>query len=415
MAAQALKTIKKQEKTRHCFMQQKNIIPAVLLLAPFILGFALALDIYVPSIPDIRVYFGTSPWVVQLTVSAFILTTGIGQLIVGPLTDAYGRRKIIITTSAIYCIGSIISTISPNITTLILARMAQGFGACGMMVTCFAIVRDLFSGKESARIYSFLNSTIALSPLIAPSIGGYLALYYGWRMTFAFLALIAFFITLLAIFKIKESLPQKRRVTFSKDFLVNYRHILKSNVFIMYLFCDCAGFAGFLTFFSVSPYIIIELLGIPEQHFGVYFAAIGLVFFIGSLISGFLAKQIGTYKTVLVGTVLMTLAGIVMLLWHLVFGLSILGFMGPMMIMGIGGALLMGAGAGGALSPFPEMAGAASALFGACQFAFGFFISTMVLKWQVTSTVPLAITMLTLGFIAFVLCIRLNHAVISHR
>ena len=386
-------------------MKQKNSLFTVLLLAPFILGFALALDIYVPSIPEMRVYFAASPATVQLTISLFILTTGLGQLIVGPLSDCYGRRKIIIAATVIYLVGSIISTFSPNMTILILARMAQGFGACGMMVTCFAIVRDLFSGDECAKIYSFLNSTIALSPLLAPSIGGYLALYFGWRATFAFLTVIAFLIALLALFKVKESLAVANRVRLSKDFLINYKHILKSKTFGMYTFCASAGFAGFLTFFSMSPYIIIDLLGIPKQHFGIYFAGIGLIFFVGSIVCGSVVKKMGTYKTALLGTVLMTLAGAFMLFWHFVFGLSIFGFMGPMMIMGFGGAFLMGAGAGGAIEPFPDMAGAASALFGSCQFVFGFIVSTIVLKWQVTSTLPLSLTMMVLGAIASIFCV----------
>ena len=385
-------------------MKQKNSLLAVLLLAPFILGFALALDIYVPSIPEMGVYFSASPGTVQLTVSLFILTTGLGQLIVGPLSDSYGRRKIIIAATLLYFLGSIISTLTPTMEVLILARMLQGFGACGMMVTCFAIVRDLFSGDECAKIYSFLNSTISLSPLLAPSIGGYLALYFGWRATFAFLALVAFLIALLAFFKVKESLPVANRVKLSKDLFVNYRHILKSRTFVMYTLCASAGFAGFLTFFSMSPYIIIDLLGIPKQHFGIYFAGIGLIFFVGSLVCGSIVKNMGTYKTALLGTVLMTLAGAVMLLWHIFFGLSIFGFMGPMMIMGFGGAFLMGAGAGGAIEPFPDMAGAASALFGSCQFVFGFVVSTIVLKWQVTSTLPLALTMIALGAIALIFC-----------
>ncbi|MES2204119.1 MAG: multidrug effflux MFS transporter [Pseudomonadota bacterium] len=385
-------------------MKQKNSLRTVLLLAPFILGFALALDIYVPSIPDLCVYFSVPPGVVQLTVSLFILTTGLGQLIVGPLSDCYGRRKIIISATTLYLAGSIVSTFSPDISTLILARMAQGFGACGMMVTCFAIVRDLFSGDECAKIYSFLNSTIALSPLLAPSIGGYLALYFGWRATFAFLALIAFLIVLLTFFKVKESLPVANRVNLSKDIFVNYKLILKSRTFVMYTLCSSAGFAGFLTFFSVSPYIVIDLLSIPKQHFGIYFASIGLIFFIGSIVCGYVVKNIGTYRTALLGTILMTLAGVVMWLWYIFFGLSMFGFMGPMMIMGFGGAFLMGAGAGGAIEPFPDMAGAASALFGSCQFVFGFVVSTVVLKWKITSTMPLALTMLVLGASVLILC-----------
>jgi Bcr/CflA subfamily drug resistance transporter len=383
-------------------MQQQRILPTVLLLAPFILSFAIALDIYAPSIPDVRDYFSTTSDVVQLTIGMFLLMTGLGQLIVGPMADAFGRRKIIILSTLIYFVASVICAISPNMTILISGRMAQGFGACGMMVTCFSIVRDSFPDNECARIYSFLNSSIALSPLLAPSIGGYLALYFGWRSAFAFLALVAFFITLLAIFKIKESLPCEKRVKLSRDTLKNYKLILKSKTFRMYVFCAAAGFSALFTFVSVSPYIIINLLHTPKQHFGLYIAIVGLVFFSGSLLSGCLVKKIGTYKTVLIGLLLMLLAGVMMLLCYLSFRLSIYGLMGPMIIMNIGGAFLMGAGAGGAIKPFPEMAGAASALFGASQFILAFIVTTIVLEWEVVSTLPLALTIIALGAIAFI-------------
>ena len=383
-------------------LSKNRVLPTVLLLAPFILGFAMALDLYVPSIPEMHAYFSTSPLAVQLTVSLFLLTTGIGQLVVGPFADHYGRRTIVLAGTIIYLLSSVFSALSPTIEILILSRVLQGIGACSMMVACFAIVRDLFEGNECARIYSFLNSTIALSPLVAPSIGGYLALYYSWRASFVFLAVIAFLIMALAFFKLKESLPKEERVTLSKDFLFNYKHVFKSKQFKMYTLCAGSGFAGFLTFFSVSPYIIIELLHVPKQHFGVYFASIGLVCFIGSLLSGQLAKKIGTYKTAVLGAILMAAAGVVMSLWYWLFGLCIAGFMWPMMVMGVGGAFLMGAGAGGAIEPFPEMAGVASALFGCCQFVFAFLISTLVLEWQVASTIPLALTLIILGLLSLI-------------
>ena len=346
----------------------RKTLPTVLLLAPFIFTFAFGLDVYLPSIPSIHSYFHASPFLVQLTISLFLLITGVGQLLVGPLSDHFGRRWIVIGGTLMFMLGSLLAIVSPNISVFILARCLEGVGACSMMVATFAIVRDLYAGDEAAKIYSFLNSAIALSPLIAPIIGGYLAKWYGWRSGFAFLAAMALLIAINSFFKLKETLAPTNRVKVSKDIFVNYLIVLKSRQFKMYAFCASAGFACFLTFFSVSSYIIISLLGVPKQHFGFYFALIGVVFFCGSMFSGFCAKQIGAYKTVFFGTMLVVLAGLVMLSWYLIFGLSILGFMGPMVFMGIGGAMLMGAGAGGAIEPFPQMAGAASAVFGFCQF-----------------------------------------------
>ncbi|TNF68638.1 MAG: Bcr/CflA family efflux MFS transporter [Gammaproteobacteria bacterium] len=386
-------------------LSSRSVVMVILIIAPQIFSFAFALDIYVPSIPIIKEYFNASQISVQLTVSLFLLMTGLGQLFMGPLSDQIGRRKIVLTSIIIFIIGSIICTVANNIEVLIIGRIVQAFGACGMMVSAFAMVRDLFDGDDCAKIYSFLNSTIALSPLVAPVIGGYLEVWINWRASFAVLAILSCLILASALLNINETLPSERRNKISRGLLKQYVTVLKSRTFLIYTFCAAAGFAGFLTFFSSSSYIIISLLKIPVDHFGFYFAAIGIVFFIGSFISGYCAKRFRTYTTVAIGAVLMAISGLVMLYWYYSFGLTIWGFMGPMMIMGIGGAMLMGGGAGGAIEPFGEMAGTASAVFGSFEFVFAFIVSTVVLEWKVESTIPLAITLLVFGLIAVILCL----------
>jgi DHA1 family florfenicol/chloramphenicol resistance protein-like MFS transporter len=374
----------------------------LLILAPLIFSFALALDIYVPSIPTIRDYFGVGTGVMQLTVSLFILVTGIGQLILGPISDHIGRRKIVLASILLLLIGSVICAAAWNITALIFGRIVEGIGACGMMVTCLAIVRDLFSENECARIYSFLNSTISLSPLLAPLMGGYIAYFINWRASFLFLALLAAIIFISTKINVNETLNPKNKKYLDKNFLKDYLHVLKKPEFLIYTFCDCAAFAGFLTFFSVSPYIIISLLHVSSEHFGFYFGEIGIVFFLGSLLSGYCSKHLGIYKTVVIGAVLMLSSGVVMAWWYYIFGLSIEAFMVPMALMATGGAFMMGAGAGGAISPFPEMAGTASALFGCLQFVFAFIVCQLVLEFSVNSTLPLAYTLAGFGLLAFI-------------
>jgi Bcr/CflA subfamily drug resistance transporter len=378
----------------------RTVLSVILILAPQIFAFALALDIYVPSIPAIRQAFAVDQAVMQLTVSLFLLITGLGQLLFGPISDQIGRRKVLLASILFFIAGSVLCTVSYHITFLIIARIVQALGACGMMVSAFAIVRDLFSGDDCARIYSFLNSTISLSPLLAPLAGGYLAYWISWRASFALLAIVGLIIFFSAKSNIDETLAPNNRRNLKKELFVDYFHVLKSGHFLIYTLCASAGFAGFLAFFSSSSYIIINLLGIPEQHFGFYFAAIGIVFFFGSLLSGHSAKHIGTYKTVIIGAALMMLSGLVMLLGYQKFGLNIFTFIGPMVIMSIGGAFLMGGGAGGAISPFPEMAGTASALFGSMQFVFAFVISQIVMQWQVKSSLPLGYTLTILGLVA---------------
>ncbi len=396
-------------------LASRSLLVLIIILAPQIFGFALAMDIYAPSIPVIQQVFGADQTVMQLTISLFLLMTGIGQLLVGPISDQIGRRKVVLISMGIFIAGSLLCMTASNITFLIVARVIQAFGACGMMVSAFAIVRDSFSGDDCAKVYSFLNSTIALSPLLAPLAGGYLEYWISWRASFALLALVGIIVLISAFFNINETLKPENRRPLQKKLMLDYWNILKSPPFLIYTFCAAAGFAGFLTFFSSSAYIIIDLLKVPEQHFGFYFGAIGIVFFIGSLISGHCAKHFGTYKTVLFGAALMALSGLVMLYWYQHFGLSIAAFMGPMMIMGIGGAMMMGGGAGGAIEPFPAMAGTASALFGSLEFVFAFVVSQIVLAWRVTSTLPLSWTLISLGFVAFIALVLLKKCLAAER
>ncbi|MGF1741827.1 multidrug effflux MFS transporter [Vibrio profundum] len=378
-------------------MNTTSLLRKVLVLAPFVFTFAFALDIYVPSLPSLPGYFHTSPFAVQLTVSAFLLLTGIGQLFAGPIADSIGRRKVALVGTATFLAGSIIAVFAPNIETLIAARMIEGFGACAMMVATFAMVRDLFDGNTIAKVYSYLNAGVALSPLLAPSIGGYMEKFYDWRATFVFLSVMSALILLLGIFKTKETLTEENRVPLSRKVFKDYLHIVKSNHFKLFALSASAGFSCFMIFISVSSYLLISILNVPVEQFGIWFGLIGIVFFIGSLISGYAASKIGAFGTVVIGALLVALSGLGMLGWYLVAGLSISSFIVPMMTMGIGGSMMMGAGAGGAIEPYPTMAGAASAVFGFFQFTIAFAVSTFVLQFEVTSTEPLAIAQITLG------------------
>jgi Bcr/CflA subfamily drug resistance transporter len=378
-------------------LASRSLISIILILAPQIFTFAFAMDIYVPSIPEILSHFHVDQAIMQLTVTAFVLMSGIGQLILGPIADQIGRRKIILTGICTFIIGSLLCAIAPNIGFLIFARVVQGIGACGMSVATFAIVRDLFSGNDCAKVYSFLNSTIALSPLFAPIIGGYIAYWISWRASFTALALMGLAVFISSFINVNETLDPANKRIVKTELITDYCKILKSPSFLIYTFCAGAGIANFLTFFSSSPYIIIDLLKIPKQHFGFYFAVIGILFFIGSLVSGHCAKRFGVYKTVLTGTVLMLISGLSMLWWYWQFGLTMFGFMGPILFMSFGGAMLMGGGAGGAVEPFPEMAGTASALFGSLQLGFALLSTQFVLFWQITSTAPLGYSLTILG------------------
>lgn len=381
-------------------MQQPKILPIIFLLSPLVFSFAFALDIYIPAIPIMKEVLHTTQAEVQLTLSIFMLVSGLGQLVLGPAADQYGRRRLILGCIILFTLGSLWCTFATSINFFLIGRIFQAFGGCGMTVGSFAIVRDLFSGKESAKVYSFLNCGLGLSPLFAPIIGSYLLEWFGWRAGFIFLFIMGLIILTVSFFKIKETLVPENSKSMDWKIFTRYWNILIHPVFMTYIFCASSGMMIFFVFFSSSPYIVMNLLHAPAKDFGYYFFVVGASFFIGSLLSGKIAERIGVFQTVLIGTVLMLLGGILMIVWYKISGVSTAEFLLPCIIAGIGGSFMLGAGMAGAMEPFAETAGSAAALAGCLQFLSSAVLGSIILHWPVHSTMPLAGTMTGLSILS---------------
>ena len=362
----------------------------ILLLSPLVAAFAFALDIYIPTLPTVLKTFHTTQSMLQLTLSVFLITGGFGQLVIGPISDHFGRRPVAMISALIFMLASIACALAPSVGLLIVGRMLQSLGVCGLMVVANAVVRDLYDENDSAQVYSYLNGAIAFSPLFAPIIGGYLAVWLGWRSNFYFLALFALVTLLVICFLLKESLQVQYRQRLNLKVFTHYATLFKNPDFLFYILCASGAVSCFFTFFSLSPYVLINLLHVPEQQFGLYFGILGVTFFVGSLLAGFLVGRMGVEKIIRMGILLLLLGGLCMLLWYEIGGLSKGGFIWPMLFIGTGGSFLIGAGSAGAMAPFPEMAGTASAVLGASEFIVSSIVGFLALLRSVQSDMPLA-------------------------
>jgi len=386
--------------------KKQNTLGILFVMSPLVLSFLFAMDIYIPDVPELTQVFHTSAATLQITLSIFMLTTGVGQLLIGPFSDQLGRFKIALASAIAFTIASVVCALSNDIEILIFGRLLQALGGCGMLVIAFSATRDLFEGDESAKIYSLLNCCMGISPLIAPIIGSYLNAYLGWRFSFWFLSLLGLIASLLIYFRFSETLPINKRVKVTRALFSRYRKILLHREFRAYAFCVLSAMSMFFVFFSFSPYIIIKVLKKPSQDFGFYFFTVGFTFFIGSYISAFTSKKIGIYKTVTLGALITLFAGLFMLLDFYQHGVTVFNFIAPCMILGIGGAFLLGAGAGGAMNPFPNFAGTAAALLGCVEFAGSALIGYFVLLWKGHSTIPIALTFIILSVASLLMCLK---------
>jgi len=383
-------------------MWPHNPIKTVFILAPIVFSFALALDTYMPVIPEMRQFFDTTPEMVQLTLSLFFLVTGFGQLILGPLSDQFGRYKVLLPSVSLFLVSSLLCANAANIHWLIVFRVLQGTGACGMSVSAFAIVRDAFHGKQSAMIYSFLNGMISISPILGPIIGILLTTIFPWHAVFYFLAILAAGILLVVIVFVRESSNPKNRVKLNLSLVHRYCSICRSSTFWMYTMPSISGVSAFFTLFSMTPYII-EALNETRGKIGIFFGMAGASFLIGSVISGTIVHKIGVFKTTLYGTLLIFCSSPLLIVIYLINGLSLWGFFSPSLLATFGCALTTGSGASGALESFGKYPGTTAAMFGALELGGSAIIGSVATLALINTPYPLALTTLITSSLSFIL------------
>lgn len=373
----------------------------IIALTPMVLALPLAMDIYVPAIPHLTDDFQATDTQMLMTLNLFMFSAGMMQLVIGPVSDHFGRRRISVIMALFFALGSICCGFAVNVNQLLIYRVIQAVGSCGMMVVGFAVVRDFYEGDKSAKAYSFLNGMISFSPIFATFIGSYLDLYWGWSSTFWALLLIALPAIFSLGFWLEESLPPAKRTPLTAKIFGQYLQVIKNQEFAIYTLASSLGHCYFYLFCALSPYLIIRTLEIPQTHYGFYFCFMGISVLIGSFIGGSIVERLGIYRTCLLGYFLSFIGGFWMLGWYLLQGLSIHNFIYPMLLIGIGGTFCMGAGAGGAMAPFDEAKGAAAAAVGAIRFLFAGLVGYFFITKTVNSTLPLAVPAILFSFFGF--------------
>ncbi|RXF73665.1 multidrug effflux MFS transporter [Hansschlegelia zhihuaiae] len=332
----------------------------------------LAIDMYLPSLPHLTTALGASPPEGQLTLSAFLVGFAAGQVIYGPLSDARGRRPVLLTSLAVFTFGSALCAVAPTIETLIVARFVQALGGAGPVVLARSIVRDLYSGARAARELARMATILGLIPAVAPLIGGVLESAFNWRATFVTLTLVLGLEMLIVAAFLPETIRIRMAGAISPRSVVeSYRVLLRHRGFLAYLGLTAIAFAGLFAYISTSSFILQSIYGLSEIAYGAAFA-IGVIGYIGgTLAAGPLVKLRGLDGAIGVGAAAVAVGGLLML------GLVALGpktpaaVVVPMMIYLFGVGLVMPQAMASALQPFPERAGAASSLVGFAQMTFG--------------------------------------------
>ena len=364
---------------------------AVLIVALTSLG-PLSTDFYLPALPAIARALQTDSAGAQLTLSVYLLGFGAGQLILGPLSDRYGRRPVLLWSMSVFVLASVACALAQSIEGLIAARFLQALGACGGPVLGRAVVRDLYGPKDAGRVLSHVATGTALAPLLAPLLGGLLTMHYGWRSSFV--ALTVYSIVLLLV--IARQLQETNRhldphATHPRRMLSNYRTLLADRVYRGALLTGCGAFAALFSFISGSPFVFIELYGLSPQQMGLAFGANVTGFMLGSMLSARLSRRLGPQRLIRNGVVLGSVCGALLAALAVGGVHHLAAVMAPMWGVTLAIGLILPNATALGLAGYPKMAGAAASLMGFVHMGLGAGAGMIVGHGIQRSATPLAL------------------------
>jgi MFS transporter, DHA1 family, multidrug resistance protein len=356
--------------------------PGSLLLILFVGGLVavgpLSTDMYIPALPAIRIGFNSTVTLVQLTFSVFLVGFAIGQLIVGPLGDRFGRRPVLLGGMALYAVTSLAAGLAPSVEWLIVLRFFQAFGAASAWVLSRAIVRDLHPPEETTRIIGYTTGIMGALSALVPTTGGLLAQTLGWQaIFFAIAGFSLVYLVVIALWFDETTTPNRDAIR-PLPMLRGMRELAQNRIFAGYTVCLCLSLGAMFAFMSGGALVFIDTVGLSPSQFGAFFFAMAPAFSMASFLTGSVSRRVGPRRLFGFAT-LCTLAGTSVL-----FALSLSGDLTlyiaipALTVVTFGLGFIMPLCFSGALAPYPHLAGTASSMIGFLQASFSALVGVLV-------------------------------------
>ncbi|WP_121365541.1 multidrug effflux MFS transporter [Flavobacterium limicola] len=389
-------------------MTQTRYIKLILILGSLTALGPFSIDMYLPGFAGIAKDLNTSVANVSMTLSSYFIGISAGQLLYGPLLDRFGRKKPLFIGLLVYIFASLGCVFVTDIDTFIGLRFIQAVGSCAATVASVSMVRDLFPVKDIPKVFSLLMLVVGLSPMLAPTIGGYVTEDYGWHTVFFILMCMGIVILIAAQIVLPNSyLPDTSISLKPKPIISNFISILKEPQFYTYAFAGAIAFSGLFTYVAASPILFMDIFEVDAKTYGWIFAFMSLSFISASQLNSLLLRKFNSEQMILGALVLQAVISVLFLILAMN---ELLGLYETIAILFLFLACLGISNpntAGLTLAPFSRNAGSASALMGAIQlglgalasFAVGVFVKNSMLPmvWIMTVSTILALIILILG------------------
>ena len=380
--------------------KRKNFFLILLLGSLTALG-PFSIDMYLPGFPAIAKDLHTTVARVSLSLSGFFIGISAGQLLYGPLLDRFGRKKPLYIGLSIYILSSIGCAYATSIDALIILRFVQAVGSCAAAVASIAMVRDLFPLNENAKVFALLMLVVGVSPMIAPTVGGYVTTAFGWHSVFIVLMLLGVVNLLASIFGLPDSYQPDPTISLKpKPIITNFLAVLKEPQFYTYALTGSVAFAGLFAYVAGSPLLFMDIYAVSEENYGWIFAFLSIGLIGSSQLNTLLLRKYSSEQLIFAALICQAITGIVFLVG------SINGWFGLPETIGL---LFIFLGCLGfaspntsalSLAPFSKNAGSASALMGAVQMGLGTIASIGVSLFDTRSSLPMVAIMASTSLIA---------------
>jgi len=372
---------------------------ALVLILGALSAFApLSLDMYLPGLPELGRDLGTSASAAQITLTACLAGLALGQVVAGPFSDRFGRRRPLLTGVAHYVLASVLCALAPSIAVLVPLRFLQGLAGAAGIVISRAVVRDLHSGEAAARLFSALMVVNGAAPILAPVVGGQLLHVTTWRGIFVALAGIGVVLLVAAAAGLPESLPAaRRRPGGLRPIAVAFREVVADRAFVAYALAGGLVFAAMFAYIAGSPFVLQEIYGLSPQAFSAVFAVNGLGIVLASLLNGRLVSRLSLGALVR-GGIAAAIAGSALLLVAVAFrGLGVVPVLVGLLIVVSTVGVVAPTTTTLALAKHGAVAGSASALLGVLQYLLGAIAAPLVGISGAHTAIPMGVAMLALS------------------
>jgi DHA1 family bicyclomycin/chloramphenicol resistance-like MFS transporter len=368
-----------------------------------------ASSVYLPSIPAMAIDFDVPVSAVQVTVTVYLAAMALSGLVVGPLSDRLGRRRVGLATMSILLAGSIAAFLATSIQMLIVARLVQGIGASGGIVLSRSMVRDSFTGRSASKASAHVAMAASIAPMLAPVIGGYIQQALGWRTNLLLVAALVSLLWVVALVRLVETLsPQRRYIGSALSVIAGYSGLLRMRRFMVHTLPIVFGAIGIFSYQTEAPVLMIGVLGVAPADYGIFAAMPAVGFLCGTFITSRVALRVASGTLIEYGCMLYIASGAIMLGLALVAAPNPYAIAVPMILFGAGNGLVIPSASIGGMSALPYLAGAAAALATGLRMGAGSLGSLVITALPSNSALALGGVVTASGIVALLSWVSLG-------